>query len=93
MNNNQNEKFKKTDSLTQSDKPSITQSSFSEKDGYETCVDDSLSEDNNKLKIISTAKPDSFETELKSSSDNHKVQNSNVKIEQKRLEIKTTLMT
>lgn len=34
---NKTDKFTKTDSLTQSDRPS---------DGYETCIDDSLSEDN-----------------------------------------------
>ncbi|XP_018562812.1 uncharacterized protein LOC108904661 [Anoplophora glabripennis] len=82
VNNNQNERLVKADSLTQSDKPSVTQSSVSEKDGYETCVDDSLSEDNVRT-IKSKQKQISFETELKHGSDNLKVQNSNIKIEHK----------
>lgn len=82
VNNNQNEKFIKTDSLTQSDKPSA-----SEKDGYETCIDDSLSEDNVKLKTAPKVKQISFETDLKPGSDNFKVQTSNVKFEHNKLEV------
>ncbi|KAJ8925775.1 hypothetical protein NQ315_009623, partial [Exocentrus adspersus] len=83
VNNNQNEKFAKADSLTQSDKPSVTQSSFSEKDGYETCMEDSLSEDNARHL---EPKQISFETEAQPGSDNFKVQSSCVR-DYHRLEI------
>ncbi|CAH0550674.1 unnamed protein product [Brassicogethes aeneus] len=49
-NNNKCDKLVKTDSLTQSDK-------ISEKDGYETCIDESFSEDNKSFK-----KTDPFES-------------------------------
>lgn len=80
VNNNQNEKFIKTDSLTYSDKPSV-----SEKDGYETCIDDSLSEDN--VQTSRKIKQISFETNLKPHSDNLKVQTINVKFEHDKLEV------
>lgn len=61
-------KFAKTDSLTQSDKPS---------DGYETCMDESFSDDNKKLKSKSNQKVCLLET----TTEDFKVQTNNTKIE------------
>ncbi|KAG5888596.1 hypothetical protein JTB14_004778 [Gonioctena quinquepunctata] len=66
------EKFAKTDSLTLSDKPSV-----SERDDYETCLDDSLSEENNRLDMVFSK---STETDSYTRSDNNTVQNINTKI-------------
>ncbi|XP_074036607.1 multiple PDZ domain protein isoform X3 [Leptinotarsa decemlineata] len=64
---NKIEKFAKNDSLTLSDKPSV-----SEKDDYETCVDDSLSEEYSRVK-----KQFSKSIETDSHSGNQTVQNFN----------------
>lgn len=64
---NQVDKFVKTDSLTQSDRPS---------DGYETCMDESLSEDNKNI-VNSKPIPKLCKTEF--SDDVIEVQNVNTK--------------
>ncbi|KAJ8985929.1 hypothetical protein NQ317_010686 [Molorchus minor] len=82
INNNQNVKFAKTDSLTRSDRQSLA--SASDKDGYDTCLDDSLSEDNIKLKTKSKYQLSDFiETDSNLYSDNQKVQNNNANVENK----------
>lgn len=63
-------KFVKADSLTQSDKPS---------DGYETCIDESFSDDNKKLKSKTNQKLE--DTILETAVEDFKVQTNNTKIE------------
>lgn len=65
----------KTDSLTQSEKISNqTPSSVSEKDGYETCVDDSFSDDNSKFNHQQLNR-DTCETLIKTNPTHKEVRN------------------